>query len=280
MAPRQSIVTKATTKAATNGIAAISIKDNYKNNVSSQGESASKKKRHAPNQSEMASKRVKTGSGTSGRPAKSSAGPKLSNGATKAPLNAVPTVKLQIFVFGDGSSGQLGLGTEKCVEVKRPRFNRFLDPATVGVVGVTTGGMHGAAHTHDNRILTWGVNDNGALGRNTAWEGGMREIDGIEGSDSDSEASGSALNPLEATPTAIPAKSFPPNIKFVQLVASDSATFALTDHGLVYGWGTFRVSFASSLCISLVTGQLIILEYERRIRFLIKGRWQSKSCST
>lgn len=28
-------------------------------------------------------------------------------------------------------------------------------------------GMHTAALTCDNRILTWGVNDEGALGRNT-----------------------------------------------------------------------------------------------------------------
>lgn len=244
MAPRQSIATKAATKAATNGIAAISIRDPHRNNVSSQEDNVSKKKRHAATQSGTASKRVKTGSGTSGRPAKGSAGKKVADGATKGPLNDAPTAKLQIFAFGDGSSGQLGLGTEKCVEVKRPRFNRFLDPATVGVVGLTTGGMHGAAHTHDNRILTWGVNDNGALGRNTAWEGGMRDVDGNEGSDSDSEVSGSALNPLEATPTAVPAKRFPPHTKFVQVVASDSATFALTDNGMVYGWGTFRVSLA------------------------------------
>lgn len=29
--------------------------------------------------------------------------------------------------------------------------------------------------------------------------------------------------------------------KFVQVVASDSATFVLTADGDVYGWGTFRV---------------------------------------
>ena len=251
MAPRHSAVTKAATKAATNGIAAISIRDNHSQNISSQEDNSSQKKRHATAQSGTASKRVKTSSGTSGRPAKISAGRKVADGVTNAPINATPTVKLQLFSFGDGSTGQLGLGTEKCMEVKRPRFNRFLDPATVGVVGITTGGMHGAAHTHDNRILTWGVNDNGALGRNTAWEGNMREINGNEGSESDSEASGSALNPLEATPTAIPTKSFPSNTKFVQVVASDSASFALTDQGLVYGWGTFRVSFASDTASTL-----------------------------
>ena len=248
MAPRRSAVTKAVTNAAANGIAAISINDNSQKNDASQRNSPSQKKRHAAEQPVIASKRTKLSTTKAERPAKNSAASKTAVKSTAAQLNATPTTKLQIFAFGDGSSGQLGLGTEKCMEVKRPRFNQLLDPASVGVVGVAAGGMHGAAHTLDNKIFTWGVNDNGALGRDTAWDGGMREVDGNDGSDSDSEASGSALNPLEATPTAIPAKSFPPGVRFVQIVASDSATFALTDHGLVYGWGTFRVGF--NVCFS------------------------------
>jgi regulator of chromosome condensation len=34
---------------------------------------------------------------------------------------------------------------------------------------------------------------------------------------------------------------FPEGTVFTQLAAGDSMTFALTDEGLVYGWGTFRV---------------------------------------
>ena len=242
MAPRRSVGTKAATNAATNGIAAISINDNNRTNGASERGSPSQKKRQATEQPAVASKRTKLSTSKASRSTKNDVALKAVGKATTTQLNVAPTTKLQIFAFGDGSSGQLGLGTEKCMEVKRPRFNRFLDPASVGVIGIAAGGMHGAVHTHDNKIFTWGVNDNGALGRDTTWDGGMREIDGNEDSDSDSEASGSALNPLEATPTAISKESFPQGIKFVQIVASDSATFALTDQGLVYGWGTFRVS--------------------------------------
>jgi regulator of chromosome condensation len=88
--------------------------------------------------------------------------------------------------------------------------------------------------TEDNRIVTWGVNDNYALGRSTAWDGGMRDVDG------DPEEDGE-LNPLESTPTPITTQNFPPGTKFVQVAAGDSCSFALTDTGAVYGWGTFKV---------------------------------------
>ena len=59
---------------------------------------------------------------------------------------------------------------------------------------------------------------------------------------SDSDVSESAINPREATPTAIPASDFPEGTVFTQVAAGDSATFVLTEEGLVYGWGNFRVS--------------------------------------
>lgn len=145
-------------------------------------------------------------------------------------------------MFGEGSAGELGLGTAKnAIDVKRPRLNPFLSALDVGVVQISCGGMHVVALTHDNRILTWGVNDDGALGRDTAWEGGLRDAD-REDEDSDDEDSG--LNPKEATPTAIPSSSFPKDSVFTHVAASDSCTFAVTNEGLVYGWGTFRVSNA------------------------------------
>jgi regulator of chromosome condensation len=106
--------------------------------------------------------------------------------------------------------------------------------------------MHGVALGHDSQIYTWGVNDQGALGRDTTWAGGLRDVDTAE-SDSDSDAeSDSGLNPIESVPTAIPSARFPPDTKFVQVAAGDSCTFALTTTGLVYGWGTFRVSTTAS----------------------------------
>lgn len=158
----------------------------------------------------------------------------------KVVINEAPKTRLNVFVCGEGSSGELGLGTARnVIDVKRPRLNQLLSAAQVGVVQVAVGGMHCVALTHDNKIFTWGVNDQGALGRDTAWEGGYRDMD--DNSDSDSDDDDSGLSPREATPTAIPATAFPKGTVFVEVAATDSSSFALTDDGQVYGWGTFRV---------------------------------------
>ena len=158
----------------------------------------------------------------------------------KVIINEAPKTKLNVFVCGEGSSGELGLGTAKnVIDVKRPRLNKLLSAEEVGVVQVAVGGMHCLALTHDNKIFSWGVNDQGALGRETQWDGGYKDIENASDSDSDDEDSG--LNPRESTPTAIPVTSFPEGTVFVEVAAADSASFALTDDGLVYGWGTFRV---------------------------------------
>ncbi|KAJ5498404.1 Regulator of chromosome condensation RCC1 [Penicillium expansum] len=149
----------------------------------------------------------------------------------KVVINEAPKTKLNVFVCGEGSSGELGLGTAKnVIDVKRPRLNKLLSAEEVGVVQVAVGGMHCLALTHDNKIFSWGVNDQGALGRETEWDGGYKDIENDSDSDSDDEDSG--LNPRESIPTAIPATASPK--------ALSSLNFALTDDGLVYGWGTFR----------------------------------------
>ena len=162
----------------------------------------------------------------------------------KVVINKAPSQRLDVFVFGEGSSSELGLGTAKnAIDVKRPRLNPLLSAKDVGVVQIAAGGMHAAALTHDNKILTWGVNDSGALGRDTNWDGGLKDMDDNNSEDSDDNDSG--LNPYESTPTQVPASNFPEGTIFVKLSAGDSHTLALTEDGLVYGWGVFRVSILS-----------------------------------
>ncbi|KAI7974898.1 hypothetical protein EIK77_001102 [Talaromyces pinophilus] len=152
--------------------------------------------------------------------------------------NKTPTTRLEVFVFGEGSAGELGLGPKNATDVVRPQLNTLLDADKVGVVDIAAGGMHAVALTHDGHVLTWGVNDNYALGRETAWDGGVRDI--TEGDDaSESESEDGELNPYESTPTTISAGSFGKGTRIVQVMAGDSATFALTEKGFVYGWGAF-----------------------------------------
>lgn len=170
----------------------------------------------------------------------------LSGQTTTSFSNAAPTTRPDVYVFGSGSNAELGLGSKNAINVKRPRVNTSLDAEKVGVVDIAAGGMHGVALTHDNnQILTWGVNDNYALGRETPWEGGLKDIDDAQDdSDSASVASDEVeLNPLEATPTPISQDKFP-RVRIVSVAAGDNAMFALTEESFVYGWGTFVVSYA------------------------------------
>ncbi|KAI0860813.1 RCC1/BLIP-II, partial [Xylaria cubensis] len=155
--------------------------------------------------------------------------------------NPVPTTPLDIFVFGEGSAGELGLGSKphdgkKPTDVKRPRLNHNLGAEAVGVVDIACGGMHAIALTKDNRVLTWGVNDDKALGRDTTWAGGVRDAD----ADSDDEDDEDKINPLESTPTQIDNGELTDDDIISKVIASDSASFVLTTDGFVFGWGTFR----------------------------------------
>lgn len=164
-------------------------------------------------------------------------------------INEVSTKKLDVYVFGENSAGELGLGAGKdpngksVSDVKRPRINHHLFAESVGVVQIAVGGMHCVALTHDNKIYTWGVNDQGALGRVTD-VGPMKDMDDPakdDDSDSNSDA-GANLNASEATPGLIDTSKIPEGVKFSSVYAGDSNSFALTTTGVVYGWGTFRVS--------------------------------------
>jgi regulator of chromosome condensation len=109
------------------------------------------------------------------------------------------TEPLKVFVFGEGANGELGLGaTRKAIDVKRPRYNELLSKHDV--VRVATGGMHVLALTKDNQILSWGVNDSGALGRDTSSANvKTRDVD-ADDSDSDDEDETGGLIDMEATP--------------------------------------------------------------------------------
>lgn len=142
-----------------------------------------------------------------------------------------------VFVFGAGSMGELGLGaTSKDRNVKRPRLNVHLQGK--GIVDVAVGGMHVAALDNDGKVWTWGVNDQGSLGRDTktAMPKDTKMIDDASDNDSDEEEE---LNPLESTPALV--DGFPEGVKVVKLACGDSISVAIADDGKVYSWGTFRV---------------------------------------
>jgi regulator of chromosome condensation len=150
--------------------------------------------------------------------------------------SAVQPPKLNVYVFGSGLMGELGLGPQSNQRnVKRPRLNPFLLPKDVGIVDVAVGGMHCAAIDEAGRVWTWGVNDQGVLGRDTTWS---PENDDTP-MDSDDEEDDDQLNPLESVPGLV--EGFPAGTVIVKVACGDSITVAVTNEGKVYAWGTFRV---------------------------------------
>lgn len=114
--------------------------------------------------------------------------------------------------FGTGDFGILGLG-DAVEESYLPKAVPSLETVTQ----VACGGMHTAALRADGVVLTWGINDEGALGRAAS-----KDVEGSE------EAPGEVALPGHA--------------KATKVTAGDSHTLALGDDGTVYGWGTFRNS--------------------------------------
>lgn len=190
---------------------------------------------------------AKTALKTAPKPARKKAPPKPKLVKPKVVLTSAPNQKLDVYAFGSNSMGDLGMGaSSRATEVLRPRYNPKLAADQVGVVHISTGAAHSAALTHDNKILTWGVNDEGALGRLTEakllppWPKRDRKDDEDSDAEDDSDGEDTGLSPYESNPIAIQADKFPPDTVFTQLAAGDNSTFALTDDGHVYGWGIFR----------------------------------------
>ncbi|KAJ1951099.1 hypothetical protein FBU59_000358 [Linderina macrospora] len=129
--------------------------------------------------------------------------------ARTEPMHALatrPTGSGNVFVFGNGDCGQLGL-TDDVLECRKPHPLAALDAQNV--VDIVSGGLHTVAIDTDGKLWSWGCNDQKALGRG----GDEYVVERVEG--------------LDKVPVA-------------KIACSDSASFALSDDGHVYSWGTFR----------------------------------------
>ncbi|XP_024945219.1 regulator of chromosome condensation isoform X2 [Cephus cinctus] len=113
-----------------------------------------------------------------------------------------------ILTFGQGDVGQLGLG-EHIMEKTRPATV----PGYQDIVAIAAGGMHNVCLTKTGKVLTFGCNDEGALGRDTSKEG-SETIPGF---------------------TELPGKA-------IQVTAGDSHSAAVLEDGRVFAWGSFRDS--------------------------------------
>jgi len=130
--------------------------------------------------------------------------------------------------WGNNSAGQLGIGTDDSVtptdRVEPGYVNGFAAPPADGqprVVGVSAGLNTSFAVLSDGTFRAWGSNVNGALGL----------------------ATGTAdQNVLAPTAPNAAASAQYPSSPVVQISAGNGATWARTQDGRVYAWGTNAVS--------------------------------------
>lgn len=150
-------------------------------------------------------------------------------------------VRQRVFVFGDGDCGQLGLG-EDVTEKLRPGLLEIDD--TQSVLQVVCGGMHTLALMEDGTVYSWGVNDEGALGRRTpdkVWtEVSESSFGSIKASFSGDNLSLLTSGGDPYTPGRVPMPAACAGKKCVQLSAGDSHSVALFEDGSVASWGTYR----------------------------------------
>lgn len=111
-----------------------------------------------------------------------------------------------VLTVGMGDIGQLGLG-EDVQEKTRPG----LVPDLKDIVAIAAGGLHTVCLDKAGKVYTWGCNDEGALGRQTATE---------------EESFISKIVPIDGT--------------VVQITAGDCCSAVLTNDGRVFAWGCFR----------------------------------------
>lgn len=142
-------------------------------------------------------------------------------------------------VFGTGDSGEFGLGDDERGEKNKPELHTLIEeahedgklgPDGAGIEDLVCGGMHSLMIDENGQVWSWGVNDGGALGRQT---------DKVP----DPANPGQHLDRdvLESTPGVIESL-VKQGFRAVRVVAGDSVSLAIDSTGKVKYWGSFRVS--------------------------------------
>ena len=130
---------------------------------------------------------------------------------------AASTEAGECFSWGNGDSGQLGLGGD-VDEKRRPSVIEGGVMAGVQVVSVACGGTHTLALASGGACYSWGNNDYGVLGRRV-----------------DKQANPEA----EYEPGKV---EIPLGVKVVMIATGDCHATALADDGSVFAWGSFRTA--------------------------------------
>ncbi|CAG8519650.1 11327_t:CDS:2, partial [Dentiscutata heterogama] len=144
--------------------------------------------------------------------------------------------RTKLFVMSSNDCGELGLGND-VEEMKYPRHVESL--ADFHIVKISCGSLHVAALTRDGTVITWGCNDEGALGRVTKSEENSNATD-------------------ENVPAYVQGLD---DVVIVKVVCSSNMTLALSDRGQLYATRTFRDNNGNTGFTSAINKQSIFVKY-------------------
>ncbi|KAJ4408889.1 hypothetical protein N0V85_004170 [Neurospora sp. IMI 360204] len=161
-------------------------------------------------------------------------------------INRAPREAMDVYIMGANDKGQLCMGPDYRIRtvVQQPTRNLKLSENNQ-TVAIAVGNNHGLALTADNRVLSWGSNEHGALGRVTElvklndgrWVSWYR-VQTVDPNPNSPEGRRVPFN-LQ-TPRNINWIAIERGTVFTQVAVTDYASFALTETGQVYGWGAFE----------------------------------------
>ncbi|CAG8465970.1 25165_t:CDS:2 [Gigaspora margarita] len=139
----------------------------------------------------------------------------------------------KIVCYGSNDCGELGLG-QNVEEVRYPIHVESLDD--FHIEKISCGSLHVAALTRDGKVVTWGCNDEGVLGRDTKSEG----------------------NPDENVPAYAQGLD---DVVIVKVACGSNITLSLSEKGQLYATRTFRDNNGKTGFTSAINKQSMFVKY-------------------
>lgn len=199
------------------------------------------------------------------------------------PFCAVFTDAQEVFTWGTNSNGQLGFSSGSIQFVALPApINTTLLTGGVKIQSIATGGRHMLALTNQGRVLAWGTGTDYQLGTNSTassfwpvYANFSQKVSKISAGEGHSlvitESSaiygwglcqnfqlGSAMTGntiVQATPIPFADQGYLWG-NVTSIVGFDLSTFAITDKGRFYGWGSAQNYILGSATLSQTYGPL------------------------